>query len=211
MPGKKIKPKLSLRDFLDERRLADFMGWEFDEELKKVTTYQSSGKWENVERPKGIGNRFVELRSALLEEWGKSKHNQFKRPQTHAQFVAECVRENGKGAAKKGSDLDDGFRFAPPGKLIVAVISWDQFVLRCAREEFGMSSASVQEVRQLCLETRPAIYSKNEKPWNEDAQHYNATEGPSFRAASKPTKRQIQIAVEADAIPAITPDLRRTF
>ena len=70
------KPRLTLRDLLDPRKLAEFMGWPFEEEKYPTTA-----------------ERMMALHLELAEEWASSPHNQFKQPRTHRQYLQQCARE----------------------------------------------------------------------------------------------------------------------
>jgi hypothetical protein len=206
-----VAVRVTLRDMhQDPRKLAEFMGWPFNEELESITIVFSKEArtkqgWARVEQPKGIAEtsrRFAALVSELRRNWEKSKHNHLKRPRTWSQFIAECIRENAKASKKSGGKarlvVDDGFRFPPPGKLEITTILWDQFVKRCVREEFGINAATADEAQQLCIGLYPDVFSKysdGQGAWGKDGWYdekgnfracvYNTTEGPSFAESTR--------------------------
>lgn len=124
------KKRFALTDLIDPRRLAEFMGWPWED--REVVVYHNSrftGQTETIKAEETVAKQWAALRQAGTEEWAASPHNQFKGPTSHAQFIQRCVREEAayQASLRKKNRRRGGY---------VSDVSLDHNRRKKAREKF---------------------------------------------------------------------------
>lgn len=85
----------TIRDlYADPARMAEFMGWPFEDEQKHQHTWNGygTGRMVTISAVDAVSERVSAYRSDLFAAWLKSKDNPHK-PLTHRQEVARWIKE----------------------------------------------------------------------------------------------------------------------
>lgn len=125
--GPALPKRFTLRDVHSSpRALAEFMGWEWKEETKRVRGW--GGFWENKKytAEESVRRKWDAIRTDLCACWANSPHNNHKGFRTTAELVNWCLKSMGfrKGdvyerveAVVAKGELKHAFTFTEPWEI----------------------------------------------------------------------------------------------